>query len=192
MKKFWNSDETRRRMLSRFVLAAPLLVVALGANTAAAAGPVKGLEFTISGPAFSEPAHFVVPAAKVKLTYLLYSSNFTLMALLKPPVTSVDGKHQLNHFVLGAEPAGVGTFTETSGLSSLSFSFTTDVGATNQQGFSVSYKYSRGTTLPAQITFERYDVDKRATGTFSGKLQRTNPKRKDQIYEISGRFGVDD
>src|SRR5690554_411077 len=77
MTKFWNSDETRRRMLSRFVLAASLLVVALGANTAAAAGPVKGLEFTIGGPAFSEPVHFVVPAAKVKLTHLLYASNFT-------------------------------------------------------------------------------------------------------------------
>ena len=192
MVKFWKAAAYRRCTLRRLLFAVPLVVMAFGASKVQAAAPVKGLEFTISGPAFTEPARFVVPASTAKLTHLLYASNFTLMAVLNPPVASVDGKHRLSSFTLVSEPAAVGTFTETSGLSSLSFSFTTDVGAPSQQGFSVSHKYSRGTTLPAQITFERYDVDKRAAGTFSGKAQRTNPKRKDQIYDITGRFGVGD
>lgn len=184
-------EADRRRLLCRLLVAAPL-VVAVGAHAAGPAAPVKGLDFTISGPAFSAPARFVVSADAVKLTTLLHAGNFTMMAVLNPPVTSVDGKHRLSTFALATEPAGVGTYTETSGLSSMSFALTTDAGTPSQQAFSVSFRYSRGTTLPARIAIERYEPGRLAVGVFSGQAQRTNPKRKDQIYEISGRFDVRD
>lgn len=188
MGYFWSAGTARRTLW-------PLLLVAVLASTvvgARAEAPVQGqgLELTISGPAFSAPARFVVPADNAKLILQLASGSFKMMALLDSPVASHDGKHRLKSFTLGAEPAGVGTYTESSGLTAMGFALTTDAGTPAQQNFSVSFKYQRGTTLPARIVIERYEPERQASGTLLGKAQRTNPQRKDQIYEISGRFDV--
>lgn len=132
----------------------------------------------------------MVPADNAKLILQLASGSFKMMALLDSPVASHDGKHRLKSFTLGTEPAGVGTYTESSGLTAMGFALTTDAGTPAQQNFSVSFKYQRGTTLPARIVIERYEPERQASGTLLGKAQRTNPQRKDQIYEISGYFDV--
>ena len=84
----------------------------------------------------------------------------------------------------------MGTYTERSGLTAMSFALTTDADTPKPQNFSVSFKCQRGSTLPERVVIERYEAERQASGTFLGRAQRTNPQRKDQIYEVSGRFDV--
>lgn len=186
---FFGSIGTARRALWPLLLMAALASAVVDARAQA---PVQGqgLELTLGGPAFSAPARFTVPADNAKLILQLASGSFKMMARLDSPVASHDGKHRLNSFTLGTEPAGTGTYAENSGLTAMSFALTTDAGTPAQQNFSVSFKYQRGTTLPARVVIERYEPERQASGTLSGKTQRTNPRHKDQIYDISGRFDV--
>lgn len=161
-------------------------------TTPAAAEPVDGLSFTISGPAFSEPATFEVPGDTQQLRVHLYDNMFTLKVSPNDSLRSTDGKHVVSGMVIGTQPAGVGESTQTAGVTDATFDFDTDIGTERQQGSSMSFRPSKGELQPIRIVMESYQEGERAVGSFSGKLQRTNIKSRHEIYNVTGTFNVID
>lgn len=161
-------------------------------STPAAAKSVDGVTFTISGPAFAEPATFVVPGDTPQLRTYLSDSMFSLTVSPNDSLRSTDGKHVLTGLIIGTEPAGVGESTEAAGISDAAFSFDTDAGTGNRQGPSMKFNYSKGERQPMSIVMETYEKGGRAVGSFAGRVQRTNIKSTHEIYEVTGRFDVRD
>lgn len=160
-------------------------------NTPAASKSVDGLTFTISGPAFAEPATFVVPADAPKLRTYMSDSMFNLKVSPNDSVRSTDGKHILSGMVIGTEPAAVGESTEALGVTEATFAFTTHAdNAEDRQGPSMSFDPSKGERQPMRIVMEAYQEGEHAAGHFTGKLQRTNIKSRHEIYDVSGTFNV--
>jgi len=155
----------------------------------AAAKSVDGLSFTISGPAFAEPATFEVPADSRELRTYLSDSMFSLTVSPNERLRSTDGKHVLTGAILGTQPAGVGESTEASGVTEATFNFDTDAGTERQQGPSMAFS-SKGEKQPMRIVMETFEDGKRAAGHFSGKLQRLNIDHTQEIYDVDGKFDV--
>lgn len=162
------------------------------AGAAAAANSVDGVTFTISGPAFAEPATFVVPGDTPQLGTYMSDSMFSLTVSPNDSLRSTDGKHVLTGLVIGTEPAGVGESTDAAGVTEATFSFNTDAGTESRQGPSMSFSYSKGERQPMSIVMESYEKGERAAGHFTGKVQRTNIKSTHEIYEVSGKFNLRD
>lgn len=161
-------------------------------GTPAPAKSGDGITFTISGPAFAEPATFVVPGDTPQLRTYLSDSMFSLTVSPNDSLRSTDGKHVLTGLVLGTEPAGVGESTEAAGVTEATFSFNTAVGTQSRQGPSMSFDYSKGERQPMRIVMESYEKGERAAGHFTGKVQRTNIKSTHEIYDVTGKFNVRD
>ncbi len=159
-------------------------------TTPAAAKSVEGLSFTVSGPAFAEPATFVVAGDTRELRTYLSDSMFSLTLSPNNSLRSTDGKHIVSGMVIGTQPAGVGESTQTTGVTDATFDFDTDVGTEHQQGSSMSFRPSKGELQPMSIVMESYEEGERAVGSFSGKLQRTNIKSRHEIYDVTGTFNV--
>ncbi|MGV8941201.1 MAG: hypothetical protein ACOH1P_06610 [Lysobacter sp.] len=159
-------------------------------KSAKSATSVDGLTFTISGPAFAEPATFVVPADTRQLRTYLSDSMFSLTVSPNDILRSTDGKHILTGLVMGTQPAGVGESTEAAGVTEATLSFNTDADSESRQGPSMAFDYSKGERQPMRIVMETYEEGERAAGHFTGKLQRTNIKSSHEIYDVTGTFNV--
>jgi len=155
----------------------------------AASKSVDGLSFTISGPAFAEPATFEVPGDTRELRSYLSAGMFNLTVSPNERLRSTDGKHVLTGVILGTQPAGVGESTETAGVSEATFNFDTDAGTEREQGPSMAFS-SKGEKQPMRIVMETFEEGKRAAGHFSGKLQRLNINHTHEIYDVEGKFDV--
>lgn len=160
---------------------------------AAASQRPSGLRFTIDGPALGGPVQFVVPGDHASLRSYRSDNMFNVTFQPQEGWLSKDGKHRLNMVMFGTEPAEQKEFTDASGVSVFSMAVVANVGTPQSQSVSMKFKPSKGERQPVRLAVERYVIsgdNGGSAGAFTARLQRTNIKHNQQLYEVQGDFNV--